>query len=58
MAKETDRIQSFSVKPSDFAAWEELKKLKAYARTKGISISFLIIKAITAYNKELRLNGK
>ena len=58
MAKETDRIQSFSVKPDDTMAWNEIQKLRAYSKVKGISFSFLIIKAIKALNEELQLNGK
>jgi hypothetical protein len=58
MLKETDRIQSFSVKPTDTGAWEEILKLREYSKTKGISFSFLIIQAITKLNKELKLNGK
>lgn len=56
MAKEKDRVQSFSIKPDDIDALEELKKLRKYSKIKGISFSFLIIQAIKAYNKELFKN--
>ena len=57
MAKESDRVQSFSVKPEDFDALEELRKLREYSKKTGRSFSFLVIQAIKMYNKELFSNG-
>jgi hypothetical protein len=57
MAKEADRVQSFSVKPEDFDTLEELRKLREHAKKTGRSFSFLVIQAIKKYNKELFSNG-
>lgn len=48
------RIISFSVKPTDLAGMDTIKKLREYSNIKGISISFLIIKAIKEF---LERNG-
>lgn len=58
MVKDSDRIQSFSIRPTDTRALSELNTLREYAKVKGIGFSFLIIKAITLLNRELRINGK
>lgn len=57
MAKEADRVQSFSVKPEDFDTLEELRKLREHSKKTGRSFSFLVIQAIKKYNKELFSNG-
>lgn len=58
IAKDSDRIQSFSIRPTDTPALVELQNLRDYAKTTGICFSFLVIKAITMLNKELQVNGK
>ena len=58
MSKEIDRVNSFSVPPTDTIALSEVHKLRSYAKAKGISFSFLVIQAIVLLNKELQLNGK
>lgn len=50
-----DRNVSFSIKPEDRDAWEMVNKLKLHAKSKGISFSFYMIKAIAKLNKELKL---
>lgn len=50
-----DRIQSFSLQPGDKNAYEQLSKLKQHSKKTGISFSYLVIKAITLLNKELKL---
>lgn len=51
----TDRITSFSIKPTDKEAVAALSKLRKYSNETGISFSRLIIQAIIAINKELAL---
>lgn len=51
----SDRITSFSVKPTDKEAIAALTKLRQHSETTGISFSHLVIKAIIAINKELKL---
>jgi len=58
MGKDSDRIQSFSIRPTDTHALSELAILREYSKIKGICFSFLVIKAITLLNRELRVNGK
>lgn len=53
--KQSSRVASFSIKPSDKEAIEELSKLVTYSDTTGISFSFLMIKAMKMLNKELKL---
>jgi len=50
-----NRIISFSVQPTDIEAGKEIKKLKEYCKKKGITFSFMIIKAIVKLNKDLKL---
>lgn len=52
--KEHTRVISFSAKPADVKGRKEIDKLKLYSAETGISFSLLIIRAITAYNKELK----
>ena len=49
------RVVSFSVKPYDKEALEELAKLQAHSEKTGISFSFFMIRAIKKLNKELKL---
>lgn len=53
--KRTEHITSFSVRPDDRVAIDEINKLKAYAASKGISFSYLMFQAIQKINKELGL---
>lgn len=55
MVKTQDRVTSFSVRPTDEKAIDEINKLKAYSNKTGISFSHLMIKAITNFNEELCL---
>ena len=55
MAKLRNRVTSFSIKPTDKEALEELHKLVTHSESTGISLSFLIIQAIKKLNKELDL---
>lgn len=48
----SDRVVSFSVTPDDKDGLHQIKKLREYSKKTGISFSFLILKAITKYNKE------
>lgn len=50
-----DRVVSFSVSPTDKKGRQEIKKLKDHCKKTGISFSYLVIKAITNINKELKL---
>lgn len=54
--KEPNRVTSFSIKPTDKASLEELRKLTDHSNKTGISFSFLIIQAIKKFNEELGLN--
>lgn len=49
------RVKSFSIKPTDIDALEELRKLEAHSELTGISFSFFMIRAIKKLNKELKL---
>lgn len=49
------RIKSFSVAPYDDDGELELSKLEEYSKRTGITFSYLILKAITNLNKELKL---
>lgn len=51
----SDRVISFSVQPTDIEAGKEVKKLKEYCKKKGISFSFMVIKAIVKLNKDLKI---
>jgi len=53
--KESDRVVSFSIKPTDIDAIAELNKLKAHSKKTGISFSFFMIRALNKMNKELKL---
>lgn len=48
-----DRVLSFSYKPYDKKALEAVNKLKNHSKTKGISFSFMVLKAIIEYSKKL-----
>lgn len=50
-----DRNVSFSIKPEDVEAQENVLKLKQYAKDRGISFSFFMCKAIAKLNKELKI---
>lgn len=50
-----DRVISFSVAPSDKEGIAQVSKLKQHCKKTGISFSFLVLKAITNINKELKL---
>ncbi len=49
-----DRVISFSVSPTDTKGRKEVKKLKDHCKKTGISFSYLILKAITNLNKEIK----
>lgn len=53
--KESDRVVSFSVKPSDSEGWNEVAKLKAHCARTGISFSYFMLQATKKLNKELKL---
>jgi hypothetical protein len=50
-----NRVISFSVQPTDIEAGKEIKKLKEHCKKKGISFSFMVIKAIIKLNRELKV---
>lgn len=50
---EPDRVISFSHRPDDEDAIKNVAKLKAYGRKRGISFSFLTLKAIKNLLEEL-----
>ncbi len=49
----TDRIVSFSLKPDDSTSRREVAKLQQHSKNTGKTFSFLIVQAITKFNKEL-----
>jgi hypothetical protein len=50
-----DRTFSFSVKPMDTTALEEVTKLKEHCAATGANFSFYVIQAIKKLNKELNI---
>lgn len=50
-----DRTFSFSVKPDDKVALQEVQKLKQYCKENYISFSSLVVKGIKHVNQELNL---
>ncbi len=55
---ETDRVLSFSCKPHDSEACKAISELKAHGKKRGISFSFIVIKAIKSYVKELDVKSR
>jgi hypothetical protein len=55
IAKESDRVISFSIKPTNSEALLELSKLKSHAQKTGVSFSFFMLRGIKLINKELNL---
>ncbi len=50
---EPDRVTSFSYKPHDKDSLDSIAKLRKYGKERGISFSFLVLKAIKNLTKEL-----
>ena len=52
---EKDRVLSFSYKPSDKKSIANIKIIRDYCRLKGITFSFLMLKAIDDLTKQLTI---
>lgn len=50
---DTNCVVSFSYKPHDKEAYEAIAELRAYGKKRGISFSFLVLKAIKNHLREL-----
>ena len=52
-----DTNYSISVKPKDVEALQIIKDIKIHCQSKGISFSFIIVKLLKKYHKDI-LQGK
>lgn len=50
-----NKIISFSILPSDTNGLKQVDKLKKHSKKTGTSFSFLVLKAISNLNKEMKL---
>ena len=51
---EKDRVTSFSYRQTDKEAVEAIRYIKTYCRSKGVSFSFMVLKAIKKLAEEMR----
>ena len=58
MAKDIDRVSSFSVPPTDVEGLKLVKELKAYCEKTGMSFSFLCLEGLGKVKNRLKKEGK